>query len=352
MLEPLPEFLKNLAITATERNNIDFKRVMHLDKDSDKAELAKDVCAISNCGDRRGYLVIGVSDKKARKRGHPAVPGLDISNEIDYDHQIVSAINNYCENPPDVSIDYYQYEDKKLCVVTIMPKIRPHLLSHATTVLTRRLSYTKELMINEVLGMVADRLKAEAVLNICQELIQDAELLPQDSDQRLSLGRIIIDRIRNALRYSPLSNEHKFYYVLAQAYFMQGRYQHRNQADYAGGEYHKCIASVERSITQSEDPTYILLEVEASRALLSLFFTEVEKESDRLDGYRNDSKESALFKLDKDLNMHLQKLQILESFEVDIIEYRRVKSICLELNNNIRTSITLIQGVPKEGDEG
>lgn len=83
-----------------------------MDSESNKKELAKDVCAIANSKGGRGYLVIGIHDKTK------IVEGIE-NDKLLTEEQLQQVISSRCEPPIPISIDNFILEGKTIAVITI-----------------------------------------------------------------------------------------------------------------------------------------------------------------------------------------------------------------------------------------
>lgn len=90
---------------------LDFKQEIDLNTESGKKEFAKDICALANSRGGRGYLVIGIEDKTKRVLG---VDRLSFTEE-----QIQQIVSSRCEPPIPISLEFIDYENKKVAVITV-----------------------------------------------------------------------------------------------------------------------------------------------------------------------------------------------------------------------------------------
>ncbi len=95
----------------SEGPKLDFKQCIEIDTDSGRKELAKDVCAIANSRGGRGYLIIGVEDKTKNILG---LENIDFTEE-----KIQQIISSRIEPPIPVSLEFIEYENKKVAVINI-----------------------------------------------------------------------------------------------------------------------------------------------------------------------------------------------------------------------------------------
>ena len=114
---------------------MDFKAVLSLTTESDKKELTKDVIAMANSRGGRGYIIFGIEDKSKRVLG--ICPG-DFHEE-----QIQQIIYNRCDPPVPISIEFIEYEDKTIAVLTVFrSNQQPHMMLQNGTFYIRRGSTT------------------------------------------------------------------------------------------------------------------------------------------------------------------------------------------------------------------
>ncbi|MCY6958919.1 AlbA family DNA-binding domain-containing protein [Clostridium brassicae] len=90
---------------------LDFKREIDLSIESGRKEFAKDVCAIANSRGGRGYLIIGIEDKSKKVVG--------ISELCFTEEQIQQIISSRCEPPIPISLEFINYQNKRLAIITI-----------------------------------------------------------------------------------------------------------------------------------------------------------------------------------------------------------------------------------------
>lgn len=90
---------------------LDFKQEIDLNTESGKKEFAKDICALANSRGGRGYLIIGIEDKTKR------VIGVDMLSFTE--EQIQQIVSSRCEPPIPISLQFIDYENKKVAVITI-----------------------------------------------------------------------------------------------------------------------------------------------------------------------------------------------------------------------------------------
>lgn len=89
-----------------EGRKVDLKLLIDLSKPNGRAEFAKDVSAMANTPGGRGYLVIGVLDKKDRTTSDPAdyIRGFRPDMHI-FEQQMFQALETYCRPVPEVTYE-------------------------------------------------------------------------------------------------------------------------------------------------------------------------------------------------------------------------------------------------------
>ncbi len=126
--------LKTL-LNQEENPKLDFKADLHIEMESDKKELAKDVIAMANSRGGRGYIVYGVEDKSKQ------VIGIDV--EKFSEEQIQQILYNRANPPVSISVQTLKYEGKNVAVLTIYKSNqRPHQMIQNGAFYIRRGSTT------------------------------------------------------------------------------------------------------------------------------------------------------------------------------------------------------------------
>lgn len=122
-----------------ETPKIEFKCLLDLSKNKDKAEFAKDISALANTSGGDGYLVIGVLDKKECQRQSPelsldfllGVPERSPKDIGELERQMNQVLETYCSPSPSVGYEQLWCEQnaKWIGVVTV-PRTsqRPHVI--------------------------------------------------------------------------------------------------------------------------------------------------------------------------------------------------------------------------------
>ena len=99
-------------IKREEGIKLDFKLKLSLNCESGKKELAKDICAIANSNGGRGYIIVGIQDKTKK------IVGLR-NEDLFSEEQVQQIIASRCEPPIPISVDIYNIQEKKICIITI-----------------------------------------------------------------------------------------------------------------------------------------------------------------------------------------------------------------------------------------
>lgn len=115
--------LESFITHGNEGRKVDLKFQIDLSKPSGRAEFAKDISAMANTPGGRGYLVIGVLDKKDRKTDDPNeyIRGFRPNPHL-FEQQRVQALMDFCRPVPEVlyqEIFHPQLPDRPIAVVVI-----------------------------------------------------------------------------------------------------------------------------------------------------------------------------------------------------------------------------------------
>jgi ATP-dependent DNA helicase RecG len=132
-----------------EGTKLDFKEQMLLRTDSEKKELAKDVCAIANSKGGRGYIIYGVQDVTK------SIKGIE---EIKYrEEQIQQIISQRCDPPVQLTFEIVFLDNKALGVLTIYKSNqKPHQIRQTGTFFIRRGSTTDIARREEIASMLQE----------------------------------------------------------------------------------------------------------------------------------------------------------------------------------------------------
>lgn len=132
-----------------EGPKLDFKATLHLNTESEKKEMTKDVIAMANSRGGRGFILFGVEDKTKRILGID--PG-DFKEE-----QIQQIIYNRSDPPVPVTVDFVGYKGKMLAVITVFKsRHRPHQMLQTGAFYIRRGSTTDIARRSEIAGMMQE----------------------------------------------------------------------------------------------------------------------------------------------------------------------------------------------------
>lgn len=248
----LPSMLMPYVQSGRETDTIDLKRSYDLKKDNDKENLAKDICAIANTSERTGYLIIGVNDMKGRRKDIP-VPGIYIESEEAFESQVSYVIDNLIENPPRVQVDFYDYEQKRICVIAISCTDRPHITDDGKTVYIRRSSHNREAKIKEILDMAHLKIGWEETYSVCEKLIQTIEGYHFSEDAIKIIADIVGRRIREVIDLVDQPIIHKYAFILSRSYFFLSHYDNS-------------LFYIDRAIENKNDHRYLNLRAKIYQA--------------------------------------------------------------------------------------
>lgn len=142
-LHKLRQLLKN-----DEGFKLDFKLQLHLELESEKKELVKDVIAIANTAGGRGYIIFGVEDQTRQ------IVGLDTIPEH-VEERIQQIIAHRATPPVPVRFDLLEVAHKKVGVITIFKSMQvPHQMIQTGAFYIRRGSTTDKANRHEVANML------------------------------------------------------------------------------------------------------------------------------------------------------------------------------------------------------
>ena len=125
--------LQSFIESGEEDEKVEFKQMLSLDAKPERAEFAKDVCAIANTPGDEGYIVIGVVD--ARKRTGESVVGFSCPDKDAFHRQIVEALTNYANPSPKVSFHMLTHPPtgKPIGVIVVAKSFaRPHVIKKSS----------------------------------------------------------------------------------------------------------------------------------------------------------------------------------------------------------------------------
>lgn len=130
-----------------EGPKLDYKQKIDISVESGKKELVKDVIAIANSQGGRGHLVIGVRDKTME------IIGIDPSSINE--ERIQQIISNRCDPPINVRVEYIDFKNRTVGVITIFRSHRkPHQMRQTGAFYIRRGSTTDFARRDEIAGML------------------------------------------------------------------------------------------------------------------------------------------------------------------------------------------------------
>lgn len=132
-----------------EGTKLDFKLQMFLRTDSEKKELAKDVCAMANSKGGRGYIIFGVEDYTKRIVG--------IEEKKYREEQIQQIISQRCDPPVQIAFEIITIDKKPLGVLTVYKSNqKPHQIRQTGTFYIRRGSTTDIARREELASMLQE----------------------------------------------------------------------------------------------------------------------------------------------------------------------------------------------------
>lgn len=133
----------------SEGTKLDFKEQILLRTDSEKKELAKDVCAIANSKGGRGYIIYGVEDYTKRIIG--------IEEKKYREEQMQQIISQRCDPPVQLTFDIIYLENRPIGVLTIYKSNqKPHQIRQTGTFFIRRGSTTDIARREEIASMLQE----------------------------------------------------------------------------------------------------------------------------------------------------------------------------------------------------
>ncbi|WP_027625808.1 helix-turn-helix domain-containing protein [Clostridium lundense] len=141
-----------------EGTKVDYKQKIDLETESSRKELAKDICAIANSKGGRGYLIVGIEDKTKNIIG--------IEEEKYSEEQIQQIVSSRCEPPIPVSLEFVNFDNKKLAIINIYdgPQ-KPYQLRENGAFYIRRGSTTDTMRKEEIISALQENLSLN--LELC-----------------------------------------------------------------------------------------------------------------------------------------------------------------------------------------
>lgn len=138
-----------VLLQRSEGTKLDYKEQMLLRTDSEKKELAKDVCAIANSKGGRGYIIYGVEDHTKRLIG--------IEEKKYREEQIQQIISQRCDPPVQVAFEIVNVDNKAIGVLMIYKSNqKPHQIRQTGTFYIRRGSTTDIARREEIAAMLQE----------------------------------------------------------------------------------------------------------------------------------------------------------------------------------------------------
>jgi predicted HTH transcriptional regulator len=132
-----------------EGPKLDFKASFSLSTESEKKEFTKDVIAIANSRGGRGYIIFGIEDKTKKVLG--------IDPDDFKEEQIQQVIYNRCDPPIPVSVDFLEFEGKRVAVLTIYrSNHQPHQMLNNGAFYVRRGSTTDVARRSEIANLLQE----------------------------------------------------------------------------------------------------------------------------------------------------------------------------------------------------
>ena len=127
---------------------LDFKLRLHLELESEKKELVKDVIAIANTPGGRGYIIFGIKDENKEVVGLEEVPS-------HIEEKIQQIIANRSTPPVSIRFDLLKVEEKQIGIITIFKSMQiPHQLIQTGAFYVRRGSTTDKANRYEIANML------------------------------------------------------------------------------------------------------------------------------------------------------------------------------------------------------
>jgi predicted HTH transcriptional regulator len=147
------------------------------------------------------------------------IPGDDAPSEEALEQQITEAAENYCEEPPEVSVDFIDIEGKKVVIISVSAVNRPYILrSSPGEVRIRRGSQNKKATVREILTMQRDFISIDVGIQLSEEIITKSEKYYGNKDLMSILQEVLsntLDRVRTSGR-----EQHRYNYLMARLYWL------------------------------------------------------------------------------------------------------------------------------------
>lgn len=172
--------LKNRIIIGNEGRKFEFKQELPLSSKPEKAKFAQIVSAIANSAGGRGYIFVGVIDKKHRKGSSldDALQGIEYDYDT-YNNLISDALKDYVNPIPDVIYEEIEIiENKKIGIITIQTsKDRPHEIKRESDKITegiyiRRGTGTFRATRDEIMSMTDKSIRTPLIINMARDFTE------------------------------------------------------------------------------------------------------------------------------------------------------------------------------------
>lgn len=185
----------------SEGTKLDFKEQLLLRTDSEKKELAKDVCAIANSKGGRGYIIYGVEDHTKRMVG--------IEEKKYREEQIQQLISQRCDPPVQIAFETVNIENKILGVLLIYKSNqKPHQIRQTGTFYIRR-------------GSTTDIARREEIA----AMLQETGLIEYERTVlgKVDIGELNEDYIQSYISQMGLKNDDEGYHTLLEGIGIIGK---------------------------------------------------------------------------------------------------------------------------------
>ncbi len=134
-------------ISKGENSKVDFKLKLCLENESSKKEFAKDISAIANTREGRGYLIFGIEDKKREIVGID--PG-DFKEE-----KLQQIVASRVDPPVPIKVETIKIDNLSVAVITIYnTNQRPHQMRESGAFYIRRGTTTDIMRKDEIASMI------------------------------------------------------------------------------------------------------------------------------------------------------------------------------------------------------
>ncbi|WP_160689399.1 RNA-binding domain-containing protein [Clostridium sp. C2-6-12] len=142
----------SVLIKKQEGIKLDFKLRLELYNETGKKELTKDICAIANSNGGRGYIIVGIQDKTKE------IIGIQ-EDDMFCEEQIQQIISTRCEPPIPIEVDFVDYQNKKIGVISIYDGYqKPYQVRENGAFYIRRGSTTDVMRKQELIALFEENL--------------------------------------------------------------------------------------------------------------------------------------------------------------------------------------------------